>query len=321
MASVKLQVLKEILPLLKDIFGFRISQINDEVNESYDKHVKENRFNVPLAVSYSNKENGHSYIKVAEYMLETDEEIYLRLTKDFKETVGKPIADLCKKFISDNKVYKETAFILIFMAAIFNRDRNGLANNYYLGEIDWMDETYMHCIRPDLLHLYLARYARGKGYHVSCSIKFGNSKEAVEIQTKYPWFEKVIDKILEQQLDVTNVKEAEKELCRNYTKQVGRKGNKIIEQYLWGTYHLLQRIETLKSSTPKSVTNEQCRFVTEYLSILQLIDPVETDPNIIRARINYILKKYDSIDELLAEPQYGHSPDNESLFSLINNEI
>ena len=82
------------------------------------------------------------------------------------------------------------------MAAILNRNENELSPNEDIDEINWNIDTYALQVRPDLLRLYIARHKGKNKYHKSCYIKFGYATESVEIQTMYPWFEKMLDRYL-----------------------------------------------------------------------------------------------------------------------------
>ena len=64
------------------------------------------------------------------------------------------------------------------------------------------------------------------------------------------------------------------------------------------------------------MTNAQSRFIHEYLSILELIDPIEVEPTSIRGRLNNLLKKYTTIEEVLDKRSYKSSPNNDNDWKL-----
>ena len=64
------------------------------------------------------------------------------------------------------------------------------------------------------------------------------------------------------------------------------------------------------------MTNAQVRFIHEYLSILELIDPIEVEPISIRGRLNNLLKKYNTIEEVLDKRSYKSSPNNDNDWAL-----
>ena len=72
----------------------------------------------------------------------------------------------------------------------------------------------------------------------------------------------------------------------------------------------------MKSTKKNSVTNEQSRFIHEYLVILGLIDPVEVEASSIRGRLNNLLRKYSTIDEVLDKRLYKTSPNNDNDWEL-----
>ena len=118
-------------------------------------------------------------------------------------------------------------------------------------------DTYALQVRPDRLRLYIARHKGKNKYHKSCYIKFGYATESVEIQTMYPWFEKMLDHYLYKFLRVENVEEAEKELQQIYGQKVGAKLNETAARLICGTYHLLQIRRVAVSSSIISLTNSQ----------------------------------------------------------------
>ena len=314
--KIDISIFNTIRPFLESCFGFNIQEITTELSNIYDKQVQEDRFDKELAKKHSYTENEYQILRTIEYVLETKDKIIIATTQDFKK-VAEDICSLCRGIFEQDEIsHKNVACTLVFMAAILNRNNNGLSPSGDIDEFNWIYETYTSCVRPDLLHLYVARHKGGNSYHKSCHIRFGNDAASVEIQQLYPWFEKMLDRYLNKYLGVKNINEAEKELQQIYGKKVGAQFNKTVTRFIWGTYHLLQNVPNMKSTKQNSVTNEQSRFIHEYLVILGLIDPVEVEASSIRGRLNNLLKKYSAIDEVLDKRLYKTSPNNDNDWEL-----
>lgn len=314
--TIDIPLLRTIFPLLESYYGFKIQEIQSELLMMYDKQSQEGQLDKELQEKHSYEKGEHKYIKVIDYVLDTEDKVTITTTNNFKEKIEAVIA-LCKKNLGqDKKNYKNIASTLVVMAAILNRNENGLSPNEDIDEINWNIDTYALQVRPDLLRLYIARHGGKNKYHKSCYIKFGDAAESVEIQKMYPWFEKMLDRYLNKFLGVENVKEAEKELQQKYGQKVGAKLNETAARFIWGTYHLLQTVPGMKSLKENSVTNAQSRFIHEYLGILELIDPIEIESASIRGRLNNLLKKYSTVEEVLDERSYKSSPNNDNDWEL-----
>lgn len=313
---IDISLFNSIRPILENCYDFNIKEIATELSNIYDKQVQKDRFDKELAKKHSYTENEHQTIRIIDYVLETKDEIIIATTQNFKN-VAKDICSLCKKiFEQDETGYKDIVGTLVFMAAILNRNENGLSSSGDMDEFNWNYETYTSHVRPDLLRLYVARHKEGNSYHKSCHIRFGNDTASVEIQQLYPWFEKMLDRYLNKYLGVKDINEAEKELIHIYGKKVGAQLNKTITRFIWGTYHLLQNVPNMKSTKKNSVTNNQSRFIHEYLVILGLIDPIQIEVSSIRGRLNNLLKKYNTIEEVLDKRLYNTSSNNDNDWKL-----
>lgn len=314
--NISISLLRTILPLLENCYGFKTQEIQSELMCIYNRQSQEGRLDKVLHEKHSYEEGKHKYIRVTDYVLATEDKVTITTTNNFKEKAESVIA-LCKNKLGQDEInYKNIASSLVIMAAILNRNENGLSPNEDIDEINWNIDTYALQVRPDLLRLYIARHKGKNKYHKSCYIKFGYATESVEIQTMYPWFEKMLDRYLYKFLGVENVEEAERELQQIYGQKVGAKLNETVARLIWGTYHLLQTVPGMKSSKKNSVTNAQSRFIHEYLSILELIDPIEVEPTSIRGRLNNLLKKYTTIEEVLDKRSYKSSPNNDNDWKL-----
>lgn len=313
---IDIPLFNSIRPILENCYGFNIKEIETELSNIYDKQVQEIRFDKELAKKHSYTENEHQMIRIIDYVLETKDEMIIATTQNFKN-VANDICSLCKKmFEQDETGYKDIVGTLVFMAAILNRNENGLSSSGDIDEFYWIYETYTSHVRPDLLRLYIARHKEENSYHKSCHIRFGNDTASVEIQQLYPWFEKMLDRYLNKYLGVKDINEAEKELLHIYGKKVGAQLNKIEASFIWGTYHLLQNVPNMKSPKKNSVTNKQSRFIHKYLAILGLIDPDKVEASSIRGRLNNLLKTYSTIEEVLDKRLYNTSPNNDNDWEL-----
>lgn len=308
----KTSLLRTILPLLQSYYGFDIQEFQSELSAIYEEQRQEGRINKELHEKNSYEKGGYKYIKVIDYALATDEKVVITTTNNFKKE-GEKIIALCKDKIGEDETdYRTIYSTLVVIAAILNRNKHELSPTSDIDEINWNMKTYTLQVRPDLLQLYIARHKGKNKYHKSCYIQFGNAAKSVEIQTMYPWFEKMLDRYLYKFLGVENVKEANKELQQTYGLKVGAKLNETEARLIWGTYHLLQMTPKMKSLNKGSVTNEQSRFIHEYLSILGLIDPIEVESTSIRGRLKNLLKKYNTIEDVLDKRSYKYSPNTDS---------
>lgn len=314
--TINIPLLRTIFPLLESCYGFKNQEIQNELLRVYDRQSQEGQLDKELHEKHSYEKGEHKYIKVIDYVLDTEDKVTITTTNNFNEK-AEAVITLCKKnFEQGEEIYKNVVRTLVVMAAILNRNGNGLSPNEDIGEINWNIDTYALQVRPDLLRLYIARHREKNKYHKSCYIKFGYTAEAVEIQTMYPWFEKMLDRYLNKFLGVGDMDEAKKELQQIYGKKVGAKLNETAARFIWGTYHLLQTVPDMKSLKENSVTNAQSRFIHEYLGILELIDPIEIEPISIRGRLNNLLKKYSTVEEVLDERLYKSSPNNDNDWEL-----
>ena len=244
-----------MLPKLKTFFGFQIRDITDELFEVYNQQAQEGRINEELAKAHTYISNDHPTIRVADYVMATNDNIRIAVSDDFVHKV-RAICSLCELALKDD--YKDCAWILSFMASLLNRDMNTLGCYSATEKFEWNQENYTHNIRPELLRLYIARNDRGGKYHKSCAITFGAT--TTPIQANFPWFEKMLDRYFYRFLGVNSVEEAKSELESIYSKKVGHPLDRIAATYIWGTFHLLQSLPSMASENPKSCSRPQSRL-------------------------------------------------------------
>ena len=310
---MKIQIprLRTMLPKLKTFFGFQIRDITDELFEVYNQQAQEGRINEELAKAHTYISNDHPTIRVADYVMATNDNIRIAVSSDFVHQI-EAIRSLCEHAMQED--YKDCAWILSFMAALLNRDMNTIGCYSATEGFEWNQENYTHNIRPELLRLYVARNDRGGKYHKSCAITFGAT--TTPIQANFPWFEKMLDSYFHRFLGVNSVEEAKSELESIYSKKVGHPLDRIAATYIWGTFHLLQSLPSMASENPKSCSRPQSRFIADYLNIIGLINILDSDSEAIRSRLNNYLKKFNSLEEMLAKQEYRNSPNNPSQVEL-----
>ena len=311
MLIVPISLFNQIYPSLEKFYNFKLREIASEISECYSTLEETDELDPHLLSTCSHEDKGHRYRDVTKYVLSSNAKLKILTSPDFKQRTDE-IKKLCKgSFLHDKENLTQFVMILVFMAAILDRNRNELSFCNEVDEQTWNYNNYIHNIREDLLRLYKARHDSCKEYHKSCYVRFGNSATEIEIQTKFPWFEKMLDIYLDNKLGVQGSDEADKELQKNYSKNVGAKLDKTKAGFIWGTYNLLQISQSFHRA--ESVTNKQCRFIHSYLSILGLSDKYEVESvaaNRIRGNLNSYIKHFGSIVYLGDDIEYKLPPDN-----------
>ena len=307
---ISCKLLNELLPFLIDFFDFKMSDIACELYECGQVKMEHDREGKPQHDELTPHSSPIKLVDATDKLLSSNEKLTIHTSQKFKAKANE-IKQLCVESWDNGDVhFKRNAFILIFMAALYDRNKyDDIAYNP-IEEMAFDYENYTQNIREDMLRLYKARHNDCKNYHTSCFIRFGNTKDEIEIQQKFPWFEKMIDDYLYQKLGVENQEEAETELLKNYPHNVGPKLNKVKAVYTWGTYNLLQ---TLEGYASQGVTNKQCRFIHEYLSIIGLADRTEIlskAASQIRGNLNFYLKKFTSVADIDETIEYKVSPNH-----------
>lgn len=174
--------------------------------------------------------------------------------------------------------------------------------------------AYTEFVRPDMLNLYIAlRAPKVRGASNQVKVSF-NGNSPVLLENKTDWISLVLNRYLGQYLGVKSVEDAEKELAVLYTKTTGNKmKNKEASSYMWGLAHLLQH-SSFSKSEKFSVSKKMSRFIAEYLTQVGIIDKLQEnfDYENIRGQINYLVKQFDSIEDLFDYRDYLLSPHNNS---------
>ena len=302
-ASIPIDLFLEIEPQLKEFYGINRNDLFDIIQQSVDSNkLKE------VSKPYSEIHKANDFMECAFKVLES---IYIQ----YNDNQLDKFHVLCNKYEIDESSTQHSILLFLFLLSA-QEERENLTVSEEAETEFWQ---YAVGVRPEMLRLYIAlhngktKYRKPKNLYPKnpypIKIAFGDSSP-IEVDTMFPWLQMAIDEYLDKYLGVKDVKEAKRELNTIYYKKVGAKLDTKEATYMWGTYHLLQTIEGLKSSKPKSVTRKQSRFITEYLSILNILDSKHTEAESIRGRLTRFLKTYDSLDELIQNTRYKTSPNN-----------
>lgn len=281
----------QIEPLLKECYGVDRHTISNDICLSVEQSASINDPRVNDDLDKDNK------IDTFAYAMATIDNIKIPVSNEYNQS---KFEELCNTYKIDE--YSAQHDVLFFMF-LFS-ERNKIIKEY--DENQQYDLEYALGVRPEMLQLYIAlqkNYLRSQ-----CKITIGNDKPVV-VDKGAPWVQMALESYLKKYLGVNSLKEAERELLTIYGKKTGVPLGKETARYMWGTYQLLQTIPSMKSKKKNSVTNEQSRFITEYLILNKMLTD-DVDSNTIRGRLNYFLKNYDTLKELLDEQNYKTSPNN-----------
>lgn len=278
-----------IEPTLKTLFGIDRISINQQILQSVSP---EQLRDDPNTANYLEDDGT---VNAIDYTLNNVENIVFAMLPTYNDD---RFQQLLRSFYISDKIVID---ILSFVYLYYNIEQP------YDTDPDFYE--YVTMVRPEMLKLYLALHGGKNKYHDDCRIAFGNLR-SIHIDTERPWLQMAIDDYLNKYLGVKDVHEAELELLNVYGGKVGRKQNHDADRMLWGTYHMLQQTMNLKSKSKMSVTNKQSRFISQILIMLNMLPSYEKDGEHIRARINYLLKNFDSIDQIIQATQYRMSSNN-----------
>lgn len=271
MATFDIPQLKEHLPILKSCYGFDEEEVSDELMQVYMVQHNEGRYDKELASKFAN-EKGH--IDAISYVMHTDEEFGICATEEFYGQV-KPIVELCCRHIKDPEEQESAVFVLILMAAIFNRDLNNVRANEEIEAMKIEHWRNAHIVRPDLLRLFIALNKSEQKYETPIKISFKTDSPHL-IQNKDDWFSDMLNDYIKQKLGNMTVEEAEEELVIFHSDEKGRKSeNPYLNYIINGTYNFINHI--LPS---EKVTVAQCGFLLEYLKIIGQVKEGDTLANL-----------------------------------------
>lgn len=259
MAWFNIPELKASLPILQECYGFGLDEIFSELTHIIVVQHNEKRFDNELAKQFTNEEGN---INAVSYAINTNDDFGIRTTEDFDVQI-KQIFDLCSQQIEESDLLEQVIFVLVFMAAIFNRDINGLHLDREVEDmrLDYLRSTYV--VRPDLLRLFIALNKPKHKFETPVKICFKTDSPHL-IQNKDDWFSDMLNDYIKQKLGDITIKEAEEELDFFYSDERGRKSdNPYLNYIINGTYNFINHF-----MPSDKVTVEQCKFLLDYLKAI-----------------------------------------------------
>lgn len=282
-----------IEPMTKECYGIDRHTISGHICDSVDARTLKDD---PRVSEYCNEDNT---VDLFSYAMNTIENIIIPVADEYDM---EEFSQFYEGYPVDDSISRA---VLQFMYILtMNRRKDRLTNSEEAENGYW---EYVRYIRPEMLRLYIA--LQKNHLRSQCKITIGNDKPVI-IDKQAPWAQIALENYLNKFLGVDSLKDAERELMTIYGKKTGVPLDKEETRYMWGTYQLLQTIPAIKSKKEKSVTNEQSRFITDYLILNKMLDLDEADSNNIRVRLKHFLKDYDTLKELLDEQDYKTSPNN-----------
>ncbi len=255
--------IRSSLPLLEECYGFDATEISTELGSIITKHTQNNSIDNELLETCKTENNTYDAMT---YGLKSDDEISIPVTDDFgKQYLA--IENLCQQFhLTD----KQSGAILLFMAAIFNRNLNDLSLNSEVQDMEQENKWNARIVRPDLLKPFIALHqeemcdAKGN-LRTAVPIKIGYKNRSFEIiNNKGWWLTRIMKEYLRQKLGDITIESAQEELFLFYNEEKGRKSaNPYLNYIIHGTYNFVRTI-----FPNDKVTVEQCRFLLQYLQAI-----------------------------------------------------
>jgi len=169
-------------------------------------------------------------------------------------------------------------------------------DDYYDDERD----IYKYKVRPEMLELYRFISKCQKKGEQPFTLKCGS--ETLKLDNSESWIYTAINNYLKTYLlNINSPEQAKIELEENYPSKTGRKTNKYQNIFIYGIDELFQEL-----NNTIEITNEECRFIRDYLRWVRLpltdeelrtdevenIEDLNNDDQIknIRSRIRYLRK-------------------------------
>lgn len=212
--------IKKLEPKLYEHFGFTLDDILYELTQVYIRKSTNLTPEEKEIAKQCKTENGAT--DAIKFALAIKENIHIRVTETFPDSL-KLLLDLFNEYnITELKDGETLSCILLFMAAIFNRDFNHLLDDT---DYDYISEEYYEYIdkiRPDMLKLYLSLHQRKRA--VSDKLKISiQGNPPTELNNHGRWFENMLLTYLDTYLGVASKEEALTELSTLYSEPQGRK--------------------------------------------------------------------------------------------------
>ena len=267
MASFHIPQLKPFLPILKECYGFDRIEIASELAESISPHINERKMD---QLVWEQLTKGKGRIVLLDYAISVNENVEICTTDDFDKQISS-IENLCDQSIEDENMRDIAKFILIFMAAIFNRDINSLQADDVMKRM-LINKDIVH---PDLLRLFIALNKPKHKHDTPMKICF-KTDSPHSINNGNGWFSDMLNGFVKQMLGDITVEMAEQELKTKYSDDKGRKSNNPYLNYIInGTYNFIKHF--IPSDT---VTVEQCKFLLVYLKAIDQVNKGDTLDNL-----------------------------------------
>ena len=150
--------IKKLEPKLYEHFGFALDDIFYELTQVYIRKSTNLTPEEKELAKQCKTENGAT--DAIKFALAIKENIHIRVTDTFPDSL-KLLLDLFNEYnITELKDGETLSCILLFMAAIFNRDFNHLLDDTDYDYISEEYKEYIDKIRPDMLKLYLSLHQK-----------------------------------------------------------------------------------------------------------------------------------------------------------------
>lgn len=297
--------IRNSLPLLEECYGFDITEISIELSCIINQHVKNKCTDEELLESCKDE---RGYINQVAYGLKSDDRMFIPVTDDFEEQFF-AIKKLCEQY---NQINEQSVLVLLFMAAIFNRNLYALSFNPEVENVKQEVEWNARIVRPDLLRLFIVlnqeKVCDSKGNpKTAIPIKIGYKNQSLVISNKRWWFTHMMKDYLRQKLGDMTVEAAQEELALFYGDEKGRKSNNPYLNYIiCGTYNLIK-----KNFPSDKVTVEQCRFLLQYLKAIRQLKENDKLSNInnLQSHVRELLKsQFTPIQKHIKAKKYKSLP-------------
>ena len=293
MTTFHIPQLKSFLPILKECYGFDIIEISSELAESLRTYIDEHNMD---EIVWEQRNEGKKRNVLLDYAINIDGGVKICTTEDFSGQIA-PIEDLCNQHIENEDMRTTAKFILVFMAAIFNRETNNKNND----DIVKRYRKNWNTIHSDLLRLFIALNKAKPKDDTPIKICYKTDSPHL-INNQDSWFSDFLNSFAKNVVGDISVEEAEQKLKELYSDALGRKSsNPYLNYIIHGTYNFITQF--LKSENNK-VTVKQCRFLLEYLKITGQIKDGDTltDLNTLQSAVKSLLKsKFTPVDKYIRD--------------------
>lgn len=302
--------IKQLYSELNRCFGFTYDDISYELGQVYANKVPHLTPEEKELAKQCKSEDSWG-VNSVKFALLTQDNIYIKVTDDFPNYLNS-IEKLCNNYnIGELENGEIVSFILLFMAAIFNRDLNYLLDDTEYANVQDDFNKYTYKVRPDMLKLYIGLYQKKRQINDKLKISIqGNSP--TELENYECWFEEMLKSYLNQYLGVDNKDEAQSELDTLYSDKQGRKTDNFYLNYIFTSIYLFVQ-ENIIHSEPNKVTIEQCKFLHSYFITLNLIKPEDKNNNLnnLQSTIKSLISSsINPLNKYKLSKQYKASPYN-----------